>query len=558
MPPVEFFVRARESVRMEPPLPPPPPPSPPPRSDEELNLLARGILKTGDRRGLPDQMDPRMDAFARQIAALDNPADRVRLVEFILQKDSNAPYSWLELGRLDNRVEAGQVTAQQRAAVIETLAGAYLEGSGDVNLDTVESWLIFPDSGTTSTEIQQRIDTFIAGLPPEQADAFRQQLGEELIQREIEIEKNGVPRQMGSLGATGVFTLAQTSEGRQQLADLYVSLSAEDRNALCTMLARDGELYFGTSRGSDADSGFKDPLAVLIDSVALQRGEGQAILVPGTHYVASTQGHSVYDDAAIDLAHWAHSHQDHFIDGNDSATFNQRSQAMAMLLSLHDDALLNNLTNPQLYGDTRLSNGDEVLAALPEAQVLGTLLRNTYYNPDISEGTAQLVSQKLAQYGTALNGPDYVDPTGDNPRHRAGVLLFAMQDGVAQQYHDAEQQRAAQERFVGFFYDWSVGAASQGVEVAAPALGGPAGAAATIIIAPLADTAGAAVREDVVGAATDALFGQVDTSDIDAQYSEAGRFIDNYVSAVSPEYRDEIQGIRTDLRQDREAWENGG
>jgi hypothetical protein len=522
--PDRFDVPARFPAQY---IPPPPPPPPPPRpSDDQLRQLAKDVKKTGDRSWQTDHYEARMDRFAQVMEPLDRES-RARLMGFMLHEDSGALNSWLRLDRLDSRVAGGQVTAAQRTAVTDAIAAAYESGPQRLSIDHLDDLLVFPDSGADYNAILSRVDAFAAHLPPAERERFVSQYSQDLITREIDLQQNHFIRgSMPSLGSLGVHQLSQTAQGRADLAAYYVGLNAEDRETLRTMLARDGEMYLGTGDDPALNNGPSDSFSLLVSALAEQPGQGQPIYVPSTNYVSGHHGRSPYDDASVELVRWADQHHEHFFAGDKA--MDQRAEAMADLFLNHDDAILHDLTDPRLgqQVEDKGSSGYEPLA-LDDVLALGNLNRMTLLNPDVSSWKAGVMQREMTDYvGANYADADGRDAEGNSTLGRVGMVMLSMQDGVKQGYKALEDNRAAQERFVGFFTDLIVDGTSGAVTKA-----GPQGVVTKLVAGAGIDAATDAGKELAREKATDLLFGSYDTSNQDAVQHNINELVGDYLTS---------------------------
>jgi hypothetical protein len=521
--PDRFDVAARRPVYIPPPPPPPLPPKPRP-SDDALRQIAKDVKKTGDRSWQVDNYEVRMDRFAKAMEPLDRES-RARLVGFMLEKDDGALMSWLRMDRLDSRVKGGHVTDAQRTAVNDGIAAAYENKL--IGVDELDSLLRFSDD-SHDTQLG-RIESFAATLPADQREPFLHHLANDLMAHSITYEKEHLLSDGGppSWAALGVHLLSQTAAGRKELASFYVKLNAGDREALRTLLARDGEYHFGASGGAATESKQADPLSLLIGAVAEQPGEGQPIYVPSTNYVSGHHGRSPYDDAAVELVRWADQHHDNFFAGDKA--MDPRAEAMADLFLNHDDAILHDLTDPRLGQQATGSSKYEPLA-LDDVLALGNLNRMTLLNPDVSSWKAGVMQGELLDYVSAMyDAPNGSDAEGGSALGRVGTVLLSMQDGVKQGYKVLEDNRDAQERFVGFFTDLIVGGASEAATKA-----GPQGVVTKLVAGAGIDAATDAGKELAREKVTDLLFGSYDTSDQDAVQNKINKLLGDYLTSRPP------------------------
>jgi hypothetical protein len=522
MPPIYIDAPVRRPVQSVPPPPAPPPPPPPRPSDDELRQMAKDVKKTGDRSWQKDNYEERMDHFAQTMAPLDDES-RARFLRFMLEEDSSAPHSWLTLDRLDSRADGGHISAEERAAVYESIALAYTDGSGEVGLDEIDDLLIWAGDGSSNETVQARIESFTSQLPPSVATSFTQQLGIDLIEREMQLQAEGMPRHGVNLGTVGARLLSDTPEGRKVLADFYVSLgepgSIEPTDQQRVFLETMAESPFGVAGWSDEQP---DGVVLICQALSEQTAMGDTI----AYGVGSTtSGRTAYDDVAVGLTCWAYDNQAHF-DSGDPA-YGQRAEAMTDLFMSHDDAILNDLTDPKTFQFTEGSSNYEH-ASLDGAKVLGNLNRMTFLNPEVTAWKSEAVQAKLVDYALA----NFSDATVGNGQDGAGevsisrtrVLLLSVHEGVKQSYGALEDQRAAQERFVGFFTDRIIDTA-----VSAGAKAGPQGMVAQAVVGAGLDLASSEAKTWAREEFTDLLFGQYDTSEVDAQQSMVNELFGDYL-----------------------------
>jgi hypothetical protein len=528
--PDRYDVPVRQPVQYIPPPPPPPPPPPRP-SDDELKQMAEDVSSAGDRSFLGvdglerDNYEARLDRFAQVMEPLDSES-RARLMGFMLEEDDGAPHSWLTLDRLDSRADGGHISAAERAAVYESIALAYTDGSGEVGLDEIDSLVIWAGDYSSNETVQAQIESFTSQLSPSAASRFTQQLGIDLIEREMQAQAEQMPRHGVNLGTVGARLLGETPEGRKLLADFYVSLG-EPGSSEPTKPTDQQKLFLETMAqnpfgviGSPDDE--PDGVALVCQALSEQTAMGDTI----PYGVGSTTaGRTDYDDVAVGLTRWAYENQDYFDSGG--VAYDQRAEAMTDLFMSHDDAILNDLTDPMTFQYTA-GKSDYEHSSIDGAKVLGNLYRMTFLNPDVAAWKSEAVQTKLVDYALA----NFSDATVGNGQDGAGevsisrtrVLLFSVHEGVKQSYGALEDQRAAQEQFVGFFTDRIIDTA-----VSAGTKAGPQGMVAQAVIGAGLDLASSEAKTWARGEFTDLLFGEYDTSEVDAQQSMVNALFGDYL-----------------------------
>src|SRR5262245_29706504 len=82
-------------------------------SREAVERKASDILDVGDKWFRKDDYAARMDAFAREMATLDQPG-RAALMKEVLEQDPGALQSWLKRDNLNGLVKQGRVTDLER------------------------------------------------------------------------------------------------------------------------------------------------------------------------------------------------------------------------------------------------------------------------------------------------------------------------------------------------------------------------------------------------------------------------------------------------------------
>ena len=167
--------------------------------------------------------------------------------------------------------------------------------------------------------------------------------------------------------------------------------------------------------------------------------------------------------------------------------------------------MLDTLTDPR-FGRFTPGSSNYTPEMLADLQTLGTLTRLTMLSDELPAWKADAVRDELVAYANAqiaaAPGPDGApSPTG-----RVAMLLTAMQDGVKQGYKGLEDDRAAQERVVGFFTDVLVGQAAKGAGTLVPG-----GQLAQVVGGQLIDVASAEGKTLLREGVTDLLFGAYDT-----------------------------------------------
>lgn len=404
-------------------------------SDEEIKKTASDILDTGDRFLIADDYDSRMVRFSQEMARLDTDS-RARLVQQLLSKDHGAMQSWMKLDILDRMHQEGRTDAAGYAAVADGFAQAY--ASGRIDQGKAEGFLQIPSLSERAPALLDRqwkqLRAFLAagdGTPAMQA--FREQFAGKLLADGHGPHAPGIAMQ-----------IAADSGDPGMAARVFASIPADKRDAALQAI---GQSSIGFQNSLGAVDGLKNPLSVLIDSVAQLPASKDA------------------DALAVQLARYASS-ADHqiFYDMYSDKPIGPLSTSLTHLLAgEHGKAVLDELGNWDMSGVP--GKDGHALQFGENAIELGNLLRMTIFNPDNKESAAAMqtitawtqLRKEIASTGKEQDGVSVSDA-----RSQLAMLGGAAMDAMQQAKLDSDQRAAANEQLVGFVVDVALSAVPGG------------------------------------------------------------------------------------------------
>ncbi len=412
-------------------------PAPAPISDQQADQIASDVLDAGSRRFLSDNYDVRLDAFAEAVEDLD-PESAAKVYEAVLEQDSGAFNSWLSAYRIQERVDAGDISADQQAALADGFIGAYNEGAitqSDANafLNTYGASQFAPAIHPESH--QRPLDFLDAASPGAAADGFREAYVGQMFEDQL-ARLDGFPPDSQML-AYGI-TILNGSGDAGAVADLYGSLNDTDQQAVLQGLSESGIGYIN----SDVD----DPLATVINAVAETQGSSSADAVEIARFAATAEQDLFYD-------YGGNGYQD---------PLRQRADALGNLLSSsHGEAILDEFSVHNT--DIIEGSSDNRTYADQNVEQLGNLLRLTAFDTENAhqEAAMSAVTDYAGEQFDAANSG-----TGDAEREALGRLSVIGTAGIeaAQQAIDnRDQAEAASRAFVGFVVDVGLAAVPGGL-----------------------------------------------------------------------------------------------
>jgi hypothetical protein len=503
-----------------------PAPTAAPPSQAELEKAADRVVKAGD-----DQA--RVQALARELEDLDDEASRATLMAMVAERanlSTGMPSEWFNPQTIGEAAASGAITREQEGLIAKSFAAAYNRGLCDPNADppTVIDHVAattFLDADTpfgAYYDNVNRINDFLNSGRGAEMDAFVANYAQrELTLLAIHGENSWSPQRLER-----VMHLLDGAGDPKMVVEVFDRIGPEARQKIYELMRHtyqpdsgDAPLVRGWSRDSD------DPMAILLRAVASQPGQGQSLYLPGVPFAVGKESSvTTADKLALELVRFAGQHEDEFFNGQD--VYGARASAMADLFLSHSKFLLDSLSDPR-FGQFTPGSSQYTPQALRDVMALGTLLRMTMLSDEVPEWKRELVQGTVLGYARGLiaggPGPD----AAPSPTGRVGMLMLAMHDAVKQGYASLEDQRAAQERVVGFFTDILVDQLAKG--------GGkltPQGVLAEIVGGAVIDTAtdkGKAFLKDKI---TDFLFGGFDTQELDELQGRINLLVGGFVQSL--------------------------
>lgn len=407
-------------------------------TDEQIKKTASDILDTGDRFLIADDYDSRMVRFSQEMAKLDTDS-RARLVQQLLSKDHGAMQSWMKLDILDRMRKEGRTDESGYAAIADGFAQAYTSGRLDQN--KAAGFLQIPSLSERAPALldgqwNQLRDFLAAGGSTPTMQAFREQLAGKLLTDGHGTHAPGIAMQ-----------IADDSGDPSMAARVFSSLPADKRDAALQAI---GQSSIGFQNSLGGVSGLKNPLSVLIDSVA------QLPPSPDT------------DALAVQLARYAKS-ADHqiFYDVYTDKPLGTLSASLTHLLAgQHGPAVLTALCNWDTDGVP--GKDGHAMQYGENAIELGNLLRMTVFNPDNAEsGTAMqtITTWTNLRKEIVAAGQDKDGVATSTAYEDLAMLGGAAADAVQQAKIDSDQLGAANQQLVGFVVDVALSAVPGGGSV---------------------------------------------------------------------------------------------
>lgn len=418
------------------------PMEPTPLTGEQVEQTAQDILESGARPFITDDYDARAVRFGEEMAKLE-PEDQVRLVQELLKQDPGALNSWMKLDIVDRMQNEGRLSQGQYEAIANGFVHAY--NSGAISQEQVESFLqiqalqdVAP--GIAGEQFAQMREFLAAAGTSAEAQTFRENFAEQLLARSL---GEGAPWAPHAAGLA--MQVAADSGDPEMAARVFndvLEANGGTEEVRDKLLDAVGQSSIGFRNSQGAVEGVVNPLATLIDSVALQ---------PDT-----TQ----WNEIATGIARYAESsNNDVFFDyTNDDKPFIDTAQALSRLMaSGHGDDVMTALT---VWDSTGVPGTDGHAQQYGQNAIeLGNVLRITAFNPDNpnAEQALNAVKEFVQLRKDFLNGVDRGDyPPGldvSTARQQLGMMGGAAFDAVRTMQIDAENRQAATEALVGFVLD---------------------------------------------------------------------------------------------------------
>jgi len=227
-------------------------------------------------------------------------------------------------------------------------------------------------------------------------------------------------------------------------ARVFAAIPADKRDAALQAI---GQSSIGFQNSLGAVDGLKNPLSVLIDSVAQLPASKDA------------------DALAVQLARYASS-ADHqiFYDMYSDKPIGPLSASLTHLLAgEHGKAVLDDLSN---WDESGVPGKDGHAMQFGENAIeLGNLLRLTVFNPDNQESaTAMQTITAWTQLRKEIvtSGQEQDGISVSDARSQLGMLGGAAMDAMQQAKIDSDQRAAANEKLVGFVVDVALSAVPGG------------------------------------------------------------------------------------------------
>jgi hypothetical protein len=394
-------------------------------SQDAVKRKASEILDVGDQWFRKDDYEARMDAFAREMARLDQ-GSRAALMDEILEQDSGALASWLDTDRLDSLVDSGRVTGLERNAIRDGFAQAYVDNK--LSLQQAKQFTGFVDAALAPGHE----DKFLQGLQMSDsavADQFAQKFATDALKHHTLNPNLAVTPPNQPKEAALLLNALEQSGGSSAVRTAQQQLTGAQKMQL-QRLAFDDQF----SGPQSAQHGVRDPAAILIDSATKSGLDGE---VSGLARAATEQGVT----------------QDHV----------DRNNALAKMLAERPEAVLGELgkykdvgAHSQRYPDLK---GQEVntlhLAKLMELTVL-----NPKVNAEDRKDAGAAVVEYARQQAQKIEASDHKEHHEgyEEPAGRMKVLSAALDVAVTEGFEQLAQDEAEKKQAFGFAADVALAA----------------------------------------------------------------------------------------------------
>jgi hypothetical protein len=499
-----------------------PPPEPPTRAELEA---------TADRIRDADNDDAKIQTLATELDKLDE-SSRATLMAVLTEKeglDNGLSSGWFNANAIHTAAGSGAINAEQESTIADAFTASYNRGANVCLLDPSTamdqvSAAAFISADYPSGEYYANVNAVNQFLLSGD-DAQSREFVENWSQAELErLAANGDSSWSPGQAERVVHLLAGAGSA-QSMVKVLDGLGPEARAEVFDLLSHAYQPQDGYPQEIKGWAHSDDALAIVIEGVASQSGQGQSLYVPGVPYAVGREASvTAADRIALELVRYAGQHEDEFFNGQDA--YDARATAMADLLVNHQQFLLDQLSDPR-FGQFTEGSSTYSPEALSDVLALGTVLRMTTMGDDVPAWKQQQVQSAVLDYTraqvAAAPGPD----AAPSPTGRVGMVLMASQDAVKQGYASLEDQRAAQQRFVGFFSDILVDQLAKA--------GGtltPQGKLVEIVGGEAIDMASEAGKEFLREKVTDFLFGAFDTGDLDDVQARVNTVVGGFVQSL--------------------------
>jgi hypothetical protein len=500
-------------------------PPPPPPTRAELEATADGIRDAGND-------DAKIQALTTELEQLDE-SSRATLMAILAKKeglDHGLPSSWFNANAIHAAAASGAVSAEQEATVADAFTASYNRGANVCLVDPSTamdhvSAATFINTDYPSGDYYANVNAVNAFLQSGNGTQTREFV-ENWAQTELERLATNGDNSWSPQQAERVIHLLAGAGSAQSMVKVLDGLGPEARAKIYDLLSHAYQPQDGDEPLLNGWANSDDALAIVIEAVASQSGLGQTTHVSGVPYPVGREASvTAADQLERELVRYAGQHEGEFFDGQDA--YDARANAMADLFLNHRQFLLDQLSDPR-FGQFTEGSSDYSPEALSDVLALGTLLRMTTLGDDVPAWKQEMVQNAVLDFTraqvAAAPGPD----AAPSPTGRVGMVLMAMQDAVKQGYASLEDQRAAQERFVGFFTDILV---DQLGEAASGKLT-PQGKLVDIVGGEAIDLASAEGKEFLREKITDFLFGGFETGDLDEVQSRINTVVGGFVQSL--------------------------
>lgn len=426
---------------------------------------AAALLEVGSRWGR-DDYDARAIAFGEAMQQGDA-AYRQELVAEILKQDPNAFNSWMTPTRINDLVDSGRISPNERGAMAEAIAGAFNNGQipghemrnqfGEVT-GTASALDTYAYSGTSGSfdldaqvehahNMREFAEFFSGPLYSAEVSAFRENYANHLITNYALNDKvdNGMLRDNAATMAAIVLN-GDPTRG-DIAADVLSGLDQGQLDAFMERVARGGQWLTAEQLQHAVDGSvvaMRDGLSVSDIALADQASS----LIAQVARVDSPEA----QEAAAMLARLPANEADIFSDRH-SMNSQDRIDAMGLLFSNHSTAILDSLTD---FDTTRIGSKDDsdLKQYMQDASDLGALFNIVLFNADQTyQGSARAA---VLDYATALKERINTEEGDAEAMGQLAMLMGGADDAITQGFDSLKAREEAQEKLLSFIVDLAV------------------------------------------------------------------------------------------------------
>jgi hypothetical protein len=498
--------------------------TPAPRTRAELDTSAERVQKAGNPQA-------KVQVLARELQCQDAPS-RASLMALLAKRehlDSVVPSDWLNPANIAAATTSGKITRADQGLIVESFAAAYNRGAADPKADPAtiinhNAANNFLDADTPFGEYYNNVNTVNAVLNSG-ARGEMDRFVSNWSQREIGLiaihdDNSWSPQQLDR----AMHVLAGAGNSGTTI-EVFDRIGPQARQHIYGLMRHVHQPADDEPRQVNGWASSDDSVAILLQALGSQPGKGEPVYRPGVPFALRTEANvTTADTLALEFVRFGGQHQDLFLEGQDA--HGARAEGLADTMLAHEQHLFGELSNPR-FGQFTQGSSSYSPEALRDVLALGTALRATTLSAGVPAWKQQAVQTSALNYArtqiTSAPGPD----AAPSPTGRTGMMLMAMQDAVKQGYKSLEDQRAGQERVVGFFTDILVDRVAKGAGKLTPE-----GALAEVVGGQVIDLATDKGKAFLRQKITDFLFGGFDSGKLDGVQQRMNTVVGAFVQSL--------------------------